>query len=525
MQNRFMQGCWAKLVGCVLTVLSGSMLCTSEAAEAVSVAEWRALGSDYFGQNADLANAGSWRDSRYVESFKKLNAQHVRFPAGTIANYWDWKKGWIYEGSAAPYGLDKAKPNYYYLSDLKLLYDETATAPIFVLNLLTSTLPYQLEMLQEAERLGLPVKYVELGNEFYLSKSDNVERFPTCEDYAAMANEWAVAVKAAFPEVKVSAVGAAVRATDNARRKSWNQTLFPLLRNVDAVSIHIYAGAELFYGAGHILEEAGLVAGDKRSKRKASDGRPGYWALDKEQELQLERLHTEWGTSRMLGMPSQRWSQVEDFEGLPEGMEVWVSEYGLFDRTGPIRHTWANGMFVASFSLHALDFPQVSKMTYHCTFNHPMFAAIYGEKDAFSFLVEDKLIPEKPVSAPFNLTPSGVALCLIGKASEAMDEVAGLIFSENQKITEGEVVPYDALYGKAFRRGERLRCVVLNRSDKAKLIDLDPIFPEGCSVQAFTMSSPLAYGCSEADYQHSSKSFKRANAVRLPAFSIAVMEF
>ena len=472
----------------------------TSAVSRVTNGEIRQLPPHFYGQNANLARGGSWRDARYTDAINRLHARHVRFPAGTLANYWDWESGWFKDGVALPYGLDEAAVNPYRLSDLKIMYDETGAMPVLVLNMLTSDLEEQLGVLREARRIGLPVRYVELGNEFYLSKPDNLEKFPSFVEYAEMANAWAKAIREEFPDVRIAAVGAAVRSWDNERRKGWNEKLFPLLRGIDAVVLHIYTGAELLKDIDTTLEAAGLVTTAKQQKIVPTDGRPGFWAVDSEQVEQLDRLYSDEGMVRMLGMSQHRWMQMDDLEFLPEGMEVWMTEYGFFDRIGPVRHTWANGLLMAAFSLQALEVPQLTMATYHSSFNHPMFAAVYGKDDVFDWLVKDQRIGEAPRSVPFSLSPSGLALSLIGRASAGMRLTAPLVFSVNPRVTDGYVQPYGQLYGAMFSSEAESRAVVLNLSGEAKRVDLSALFPGEVHVEQVSLPAPQSHGASDADY-------------------------
>ena len=52
--------------------------------------------------------------------------------------------------------------------------------------------------------MGLPVQFVELGNEFYLrNPKDYVTKFPTGADYGKMATSWIRAIRDKFPNVKI----------------------------------------------------------------------------------------------------------------------------------------------------------------------------------------------------------------------------------------------------------------------------------------------------------------------------------
>ncbi|HQV01753.1 MAG TPA: hypothetical protein PLO59_11360, partial [Bacteroidia bacterium] len=72
---------------------------------------------------------------------------------------------------------------------------KTGSDPVYNLNILTSDLNYQMAMLYHARELNLPVRNVELGNEFYSNDENNNLKFPTVIDYADEAISWATSIK------------------------------------------------------------------------------------------------------------------------------------------------------------------------------------------------------------------------------------------------------------------------------------------------------------------------------------------
>ena len=91
--------------------------------------------------------------------------------------------------------------------------------------MLTDTLPSQLAFLTAAEANGLPVLFVELGNEFYNNVADNIAMFPTGADYGTMATTWMAAVRAAHPAAAISVVGVP-SSHGKPRTSEWNQMMF-----------------------------------------------------------------------------------------------------------------------------------------------------------------------------------------------------------------------------------------------------------------------------------------------------------
>jgi hypothetical protein len=168
----------------------------------------------------------------------------IRYPGGAVANYWDWQKGSVNQPAAIS-GTGTVKPGRvrdygFTLETLLGVVRETGTTPVLDLNLLTSTLPDQLLMLHTAQRLGIPVRDVELGNEFYLD-SNYLKVFPTAASYARTVARWAPAIRAAFPGAQIAAVGSLPQST--AREKSWNRTLISIAgADINAVTLHDYFG-------------------------------------------------------------------------------------------------------------------------------------------------------------------------------------------------------------------------------------------------------------------------------------------
>ena len=192
---------------------------------------------DYSGVGQDFAAPG------VVTALRDYQGGTIRYPGGAIANYWNWQSGSVNQ-PAATTSTGRSKPGRvqdygFTLQTLLGIVRETGTTPVFDLNLLTSTLPDQLQMLHTAQSLGIPVRYVELGNEFYLDNSNYLKVFPTAASYARSVAQWAPAIRAAFPDAQIAAVGSLPQ--DTARERSWNSTLLSIAgADINAVTLHDY---------------------------------------------------------------------------------------------------------------------------------------------------------------------------------------------------------------------------------------------------------------------------------------------
>ena len=132
--------------------------------------------NDFFGFNGQNTNETGfgYDNPAVVNSLSLVHASTLRFPGGTVANYWDWKNGNYIEpispatgcfGLPSDFGSTFPQNNNT-LANFKNALNKTSAKPIWTLNLLTDDLASQLSMLSEAKCLGLPVEYIELGNEF-----------------------------------------------------------------------------------------------------------------------------------------------------------------------------------------------------------------------------------------------------------------------------------------------------------------------------------------------------------------------
>jgi hypothetical protein len=411
----------------------------------------RSLSADFLGVNGSNTDPGQQAETLAV--FKQLGVDHFRYPGGGTANYWDWNIGWIDQELPEDdmiwwmMGL-QASPERFTLEDLAALYKETGVAPIFVLNVVTRDLEDQLERLHHAQSLGLPIERIELGNELYLGIEKAVdELYPTVAEYALDANRWAAALKADFPDVEISVTGAAAPHAPRGRSTGWNKTMFPLLsEDISAVSEHIYTNSAL----GPKIDTSGNA-----------------WGEDIFQQAQYNELQTPEGIEKMLAQPFKAWADLNRFGHLTQDRDIWMTEFNLFDWTGPARGTWANGLFVAGFIHNMLEDDRVTLATYHSFGGGPLFPTYFPSADFWDGLTVTEVEIE-----PFALTASGVVLSLFGEAMDDMDTATCLVFDPNTEISLPLAEPYPTLWGWQFSDGTRDRFLLVNYAAESAELDL-----------------------------------------------------
>jgi hypothetical protein len=192
----------------------------------------------FYGVNFD--DAGFEQFSRVDTSplLAALEPATIRWPGGTEADFYDWHTGENQEKPGqVPFTLD----------DLGAAVRATGAVPIFDLNVLEQsnrTDPTdQIAMLKAASQLGLPVRYVEIGNELYSNGPGFAQAFPDGTAYARTVSIYVQALHRAFPGVQVAAD--AVLSPLDEREQSWDQELLAGAVGAgapDALIVHFYPG-------------------------------------------------------------------------------------------------------------------------------------------------------------------------------------------------------------------------------------------------------------------------------------------
>jgi hypothetical protein len=190
------------------------------------------------GFNQNWANLPQLNDATLIENINKLSPEMIRYPGGTVTHKWSWSAG----------GTGNSWDQEHPIEDVKTIVDQTGsnTKIMFVLDIVNSTLQNQLDMLDAAHLLGVPIEYIELGNELYTAGHDYDQTFATGADYATRAAQWATALKAIYPNAKIAALlyGREVNNPNDIRRGTWNSSIINYMNNnqvpIDAYTFHLY---------------------------------------------------------------------------------------------------------------------------------------------------------------------------------------------------------------------------------------------------------------------------------------------
>lgn len=384
-----------------ISLLALSALVVAAPVDIVGIAKLaRPIYPNMVGYNSDYYYVTDpWHTPSRIRAAITARPGMLRYPGGTSSNYWDPYHSRLFHdvpkidvadtnpiaGTQTRYTISWIHNAYFWnnvtpLSDFGRLYTALRDAQsggsqaIFVGNLVTPGADfYTLKwgrpvdstpgsndwwtmlgtrygaltyMLGDAAKNGIPVRYVELGNEYYFGAGlthdgqpadvepyvagsfnasqsyapENVGTFPdkgadgkdALYLYGTVANDWADKIKKAYPGVKVCAVGAFLDKGGYApRTANWNQEALAALNpaKVDAVSLHLYGGPQ-----------AGSLTGT---------------------ETQLGQALTSW---------QQFWIAGRNRSHLPAKVDFWITEFNIDDEFGhgdklpENKGTWGNGL-------------------------------------------------------------------------------------------------------------------------------------------------------------------------------------
>ena len=381
----------------------------------IQTAAARPLNHALYGFNANLTAARySYDDPRLAAMVRQLRPGCLRFPGGTVGNWYQWRADRFGGWPESTYGWVKAAMERFAAQNRKYGYDayarlvkQNAIEPVIMMNILSQQPADAVEWIAKMKRDGLRVRYVELGNENCFSGQQN-EETRTVQGYIAVTKRFAQAIRAAHPDVRLAVCGGPCK---DKWREKWNA---PLSREdyYDAVVHHAYIG-----GQGGQIEESVDAA--------------------------IETL---------LGAEQTIDRVVEQTRALYGSRPVWVTEWNL----GLAAHqTWggtgAAGLYYALSCLRMLDYPDV----FEVAAAHQLVGGNFGV-----FELPEGKDTVKKIDAP--------VWTLVGMATRGCDTM--LETSLTPADVEGwKFAPAKA---RAFGGKDGLRVLVVNKLPVAKKVEL-----------------------------------------------------
>jgi hypothetical protein len=408
----------------------------------------KTLSRSFFGFNSkSLQDDNFMKDINIIEAWKKTHAKIYRYPGGTYGNSFDWHTGTTVVGgrpgdfnpAIKPADLVKALPDdveILWMANIRIPMPETGydwrtltRAELLSDEVLQAKKQDVLDGLAAFEAAGKPVKYLELGNEFYFSDSEGLgelhgaggdggdyqgDHFPYDKNPAVYIEQMGIiaeVVKQTYPDIKIAVIRSK---SELGASSDWNNSINAAFRsntkvsiNIDAVTNHWYQ-KEVWYDA----QTANMPAITDVASSKTALG----FAYD-----------------------YIKHKKAYDIPGTPSGKELWITEGDIKDPS--VDDTWLDGIREGIIQLNYL-------MMDHITMNTPhMFQPNYVESDGLK------------------LTPKGMVASMIYAAGEGMSQAEELAMG-GANFTGQFLGPYPELQGVKFSNasGEE-RFVLINCSN------------------------------------------------------------
>ncbi len=272
-------------------------------------------------------SGANWTQQWFVDSTIYLNPEILRFPGGTNASHWDWKTGWFIPGYQPPgtplmIRSDEFKPGLLGCNGEGL----------FVMNLETSNVQYEMDGVRHADSIGLNPQLFELGNEHNLNGGATYPlQLMTPTNYSQLAQAYFESVKAEFPASKICAVGGN---TLSGPGMGWNDTVLVYIPAINAFAFHVYLTANNADSVFHLNRALAIPFGNPASNTSLS-----------------YRYNT------------------AGFASLPVDKEVWVTEFNLEETqlvaVPIIAESWTHLLYVTAMNNFFLSQSNIAMVLNH----------------------------------------------------------------------------------------------------------------------------------------------------------------
>ncbi len=340
----------------------------------------RQLPSRMHGFNSPANYAIPVEDPDLIPAVRDIAPHYLRFPGGTVANYYNWRTGQL-DVADTPnpsiyraYLVKTAVPNSRRLHPNGVMYGDFHTMAslmgadiIFLPNIETSSVENETARLADMHAKGLVPQHIELGNEFHhrlLYDEETTRIFPDYGATLARQKQYLDAIRPYLqPDAKIAVQSANSRLhhpewrePDDQRavsEREWDSHLRPEPW-FDAVTTHLYPG---------LSRSAGM---------EALKDIPGH----AEQIFPAMVARADEGFDRSIAFTASK---------MP-GKEIWVSEWGGFE----IENTFAGaGVEFSGLWLHQVTRglmammrrPEVTVSNYHALFVRGDLSSVLRETD------------------------------------------------------------------------------------------------------------------------------------------------
>jgi len=309
---------------------------------------------------------------------------------------------------------------------------------IYVVNLETSTVSYQMAGIRHMDSLGLNMTMYELGNEHNLTGDTNM--YPNQEMnslyYASLAKSNYDSIKAYKPSAKVCAVGGI---TSN--HPNWHSDILDSVPNIEAFAWHAYINA---------------------------NNADGIFDVNR-------ALAQAFANASQNGSLPSRFIQG-GFNLLPPNKEIWVTEYNLWESQIPsatpiIGGTWTHLLYLTAMHNYFLSNTRVNIFLNHSLASSAFFYEAISRQDN-------------------HITASGIAMKLLLDVSRGSQTCQDMVFSGNPSMVYGSTI-IPKLIGWKFNHTTSDKGFICNFSVDTFKISLASVFPNPMQFDEYYADTAL----------------------------------
>ncbi len=444
-----------------------------------------------------------------IENLTRLGLRSFRYPGGTAGNDWDWIKGTKGEGRF------RFPPQ-----DMAVLHKKADVEVMWMVNMLNKDIDHNLQGLLAAQKAGVPIDLIELGNEFYLKGDDGChrEKYPKGFDYGADALLWIRELRKTFPHARyafadtMKQVGLSksqLTKLKEARKNpkggvdiedevsgNWSDQIAAACDEYDVHIIHHYSRAKI-------------------SKDQQADRSKDKRVTPEEFQSQWEAFHRPNVVDAYIGRGPDYWTELTTDNNLAHDSTIWITEFGVNELIGVMRFTWANAMGVANSIATYINDGRVER------FCHANFVGGWVHKGSKDLIIKD--LPRMPGDLSTEagaMTSRGKVNLMYARAMNGATVVQPLVFDPAPMVETGIVRPFDSLLGWRFGQNKKpTRAIILNFSAHSYGVDTTAIGGREATVSQFHSEDPFRLFPRESMFEDR-KLGKLTPTLEIPPYSI-----
>lgn len=305
------------------------------------------LKKELFGFNTNMMSGDyGYLDKDFIDLTKALHPKTLRFPGGTVGNFYHWQISGFFENEMSStlstqlnkrnkgnfVRLRKRRDSIISFDDFMKLCKQLNIIPIVVVNLWTGSPEESAEWVRYAKTKGYKITHWELGNEYYLPHYFN--KYPTAKTYMEEAKKHALAMKAVNPNIKVSVCatpiafhkeGLLIKTAQRKWDEGFAEGATPSTSDwYDAYSVHVYA----------------------------------YKAMKK---IEIEKMRGYLFGWIHFGIDEA----LNYYEKLFPDKEMWVTEWNIANPANRVANTQLHALYAGDFFLKLLSVPNITQANFH----------------------------------------------------------------------------------------------------------------------------------------------------------------